>query len=232
MFKQFIITITICLPLVSVAQGKSPKPADDNTSISLYKKMFANALALEDNATALQACHLIVAQQGSNSPYKDSLAMLYYSLGSYKQTLLLTLGLLQQQPNNTTLLGITADSYNKLGAVKEAITHQEKLYQLQPNAVNGFGLLEMQMSLQRNAEGLATATAVLNNKIDSNLVYNYKDTTGKQQQTPLKAAIYNYMATAYYKQGNKAKAKDMLNAALQVDDKFLIAKLNKEAIKE
>ncbi len=232
MFKKIVIAIVISLPLVSMAQTKSTKPTEDNASIALYKKMFANALALEDNATALQACHLIVAQQGSNSPYKDTMAILYYNLGSYKQTLLLTQGLLQQQPNNTTLLSITADSYNKLGAVKEAIANQEKLYKLQPNAVNGFGLVEMQMSLQRYAEGLATATAVLNNKIDSNLVYYYKDTTGKQQQTPLKAAIYNYMGTAYYKQGNKAKAKEMLAAALQVDDKFLIAKLNKEAIKE
>lgn len=232
MFKNLVIAIAISLPLVGMAQGKSTRPAENNTSIALYKKMFANALALEDNATALQACHLIVAQQGSNSPYKDTMAILYYNLGSYRQTLLLTLGLLQQQPNNTMLLGITADSYNKLGAVKEAIANQEKLYKLLPNAANGFGLIEMQMSLQRYAECLATATTVLNNKIDSNLVYYYKDTTGKQQQTPLKAAIYNYMGTAYYKQGNKAKAKDMLNAALQVDDKFLIAKLNKEAIKE
>jgi len=232
MFKNLVIAIAISLPLVSIAQGKSTKPVEDNTSIALYKKMLSNAMALDDYAIALQACHLIVAQQGVNSAYKDTMALLYYNLGSYKQTLLLAQGLLQQQPNNTTLLGITADSYSKLGSVKEAVTYQEKLYQLQPNAVNGFGLIEMQMSLQRYAEAIATAATVLNNKIDSNLVYYYKDTTGKQQQTPLKAAIYNYMGTAYYKQGNKAKAKDMLNVALQIDDKFLIAKLNKEAIKE
>lgn len=218
--------------MLAIAQSKSVKPIENHTSIVLYKKMLSNALSLDDNVSALQACHLIVAEQGAGSPYKDSLAILYHNLGNYKQTLLLTKGLLEQQPNNITLLGITADSYNRLGAVKEATINQEKLYQLQPNTVNGFNLAEMQVTLQRYAESLVTANKVLEGKIDSSLVYYYQDSTGKQYKTPLKSAIYTLMGGAYFKQSNKVKAKEMLLKALQIDDKFLIARLNLEAIKE
>ncbi len=235
MYKAILLKITICALALSMGakgQVKTNKVVENNVNTAVYKRMLNNALSLEDNASALQACHLILAQEGSNSAYKDTLALLYYSLGSYKQTLLVTNGLLKQKPDNVTLLAITAGSYSKLGGVKEAISYQEKLYQLQPTAVNGFGLVEMQMSLQRFAEGLSTADRILSSKIDSNLVYSYKDSTGKNLQTPLKAAIYTYMGSAYFKQSNKVKAKEMFSKALQIDDKFLIARSNFEAIKE
>ncbi len=223
-------TVTTLLLLSSstlcMAQTKPTTSAD----VNLQKTVFTNALSLDDAATALQACHYIVAIQGNNSPYKDTMALLYHALGSYKQTILLGVGLLQAKPTNTSLLAIVADSYNKLGGVKEGITYQEKLYKQQPLAANGFTLMEMQMQLQRYAEVLGTANAVLGNKIDSNLVYNYKDTTGQNLQTPLKAAIFNMIGTAYYKQGNKKEAANFFKQALLVDDKFLVAKLNSEAV--
>ncbi|MCX6317746.1 MAG: hypothetical protein NTW29_10670 [Bacteroidetes bacterium] len=217
-----IVVFLIALPTINcVAQGGLSQ-----YNLSIQKTIFANAISIQDAATALQACHNIVAIQGESSPYKDTMAILYYRLGSYNQCILLGLKLLKAKPSNTSLLAIVANSYSKLDVIQEAIYYQEKLYQQQPVAANGFNLMEMQFQLERYAELLSTAKKVMANKIDSNLVYYYKDSANRQLQTPLKAAIYNMVGMAYYNMGKKGDAANFFKEALLLDDKFLFAITN------
>lgn len=223
------ILLFVFVLLISNIRAQN-KTLGSNGVLFTHQQVFNNALELNDIETALQACHYIVALQGANSPYKDTMAILYHSIGKYRQSLLLGLSLLNQKASNATLLNIIADSYNKMGNVKDAINYQEKLFALMPLASVGFNLLEMQMQMQRNPEAIITGNQLLNTKIDSNMVFYYKDTTNKNLSTPLKAAIYNYLGTAFYKQGDKIRAKIMFTKALEIDDNFLIARLNMVAL--
>ena len=75
-----------------------------------YLKVYANALKYGDVQSAIYATQNIIANEGENSSFKDSLAILYYNSNNALSCHLLCKELLISKPADVTLLELNATS--------------------------------------------------------------------------------------------------------------------------
>ncbi len=112
---------------------------------------------------------------------------------------------------------------------KEAIEIFEKLFGKTQSPYHAYKLMELQYSIKRLAECLATAQAAekLTYKPDYLMTYNVGQQTGR---TYLQAGVYNIHALALYDLDKKAEAKTYFEKALALDSTFALAKQNLDAM--
>jgi len=210
------------------AQGtKSPTAAASNNP---HIKVFKQAIMSGDIATGITALSYYVTDQGSNSVYEDTLAMLYMQQGSYMQCYYWADKRLKVKPDDLVLLELKGISLDKLNQPKEAITIFEKLYTKTQSPYHAYTLMELQYSIKRLAECLATATSAekLVFKPEYTMTYNVGEQMGR---TYLQAGIFNIHGLTLYDLDKKAEAKLYFEKALAVDSNFVLARQNLDAIK-
>src|SRR5690242_16073145 len=110
----------------AIAQtGKTAAPA---TKSNPHLKVFYQAANSGDVNTAISALNYYVADQGANSVFEDTLAMLYMQQGAYVQCYYWADKRLKAKPEDNNLLELKGLSLDKLQQPKEAIGIFEKLY--------------------------------------------------------------------------------------------------------
>jgi tetratricopeptide (TPR) repeat protein len=210
-----------------IAQGNKTAPAGSG---SQHLKVFKQSAASGDLTTGIAALSYYVADQGANTVYEDTLAMLYLQQNSYVQCYYWADKRLKAKPEDLTLMEMKGICLDKLNQPKEAIAIYEKLYGRTKSPYHAYTLMELQYGIKRLAECLATAgsTEKIEFKPDYTMSYN----TGEQMaRTYLKAGIYNITGLALYDLDKKAEAKLYFEKALALDSNFVLAKQNLAAIK-
>jgi len=139
--KKIILTISLLFGLTMLAQ-KTTKQTE-STSISFQKGILKQALIYADAPTAIANLHNIIALEGVNSTYKDTLAIVYYKTGNYVSSHIVAKELLQSKPENLQLLEIEANSLQNLGAGKEATEVFENLFAKTKNMYHGYQLANL-----------------------------------------------------------------------------------------
>lgn len=227
MKKIIIVSIVSFLSANCMAQsGKTLPPVSGNQHLKVFKQSAASG----DLITGIAALSYYVADQGANTVYEDTLAMLYLQQNSYVQCYYWADKRLKAKPEDLTLMEMKGICLDKLNQPKEAIGVYEKLYAKTKSPYHAYTLMELQYGIKRLAECLATAgsTEKLEFKPDYTIPYN----TGEQMaRTYLKAGIYNITALALYDLDKKAEAKMYFEKALALDSNFVLAKQNLAAIK-
>lgn len=226
--KVFVLTVAVFNTIIITAQVKKPAPVAAKNSPHL--KMFEQAMQSGDGGTAVVALNYYISEKGSNNVYADTLAMLYMQQGAFGQSYYWANKRLEAKPDDNTLLEIKAVSLDKLQQPKEAIEIFEKLVAKTKSPYHAYKLMELQYSIKRLAECLATAVAAekLEYKPDFLMTYNIGQQTGR---TYLQAGVYNIHALALYDLDKKAEAKVYFEKALALDSTFALAKQNLEALK-
>lgn len=227
MKKIIFVSLAFILSANCLAQGIKAKPA---ASINQNIKVFKQAVASSDLATAITALSYYIADQGANSVYEDTLAMLYLQQNSYVQCYYWADKRLKGKPEDLTLMEMKAICLDKLNQPKEAIELYEKLYAKTKSPYHAYTLMELQYGIKRLAECLATSasTEKLEFKPDFTMTYNAGEQMGR---TYLKAGIYNITGLALYDLDRKAESKLYFEKALALDSNFVLAKQNLQAIK-
>jgi tetratricopeptide (TPR) repeat protein len=210
-----------------IAQGNKTVPAGSG---SQHLKVFKQSAASGDITTGITALSYYVADQGANTVYEDTLAMLYLQQNSYVQCYYWADKRLKAKPEDLTLMEMKGICLDKLNQPKEAIGIYEKLYAKTKSPYHAYTLMELQYGIKRLAECLATAgsTEKLEFKPDYTMPYNVGEQTGR---TYLKAGIYNITGLALYDLDKKPEAKLYFEKALALDSNFVLAKQNLAAIK-
>jgi tetratricopeptide (TPR) repeat protein len=227
MKKIIIVSIVAVLSANCFAQVNKAAPA---VSSNQHLKVFKQSANTGDLSTGIIALNYYVADQGANTVYEDTLAMLYLQRNSYVQCYYWADKRLKVKPEDLTLMEMKAICLEKLNQPKEAIAIYEKLYAKTKSPYHAYSLMELQYSIKRLAECLATAgsTEKLEFKPDFTMTYNAGEQNGR---TYLKAGIYNITGLALYELDNKTEAKQYFEKALSLDSNFVLAKQNLEAIK-
>ena len=121
-------------------------------------------------------------------------------------------------------------SLEKLQQPKEAITAFEKLYAKTQNPYHAYKLMELQYSIKRLAECIATALSAekLTYKPEYVMTYNVGEQVGR---TYLQAGVFNIHGLALYDLDRKAEGKAYFERAVALDSNFVLARQNLEAIK-
>lgn len=225
MKKVITLAVLSFACMYSFAQPGKANPAKS----SPHLKVFNQAVNASDLPTAISALNYYIAEVGSNTPYADTLAMMYMQTGGYIQSYYWADLRLKTNPENLSLLELKGMALDKLNSPKEAITIYEKLFAKTQNPFHGYKLMELQYSIKRLAECVATAVVTERLKFEPTFVIPY--TIGDQQgRTYLQAGIYNIHGIALYDLDQKADAKTYFAKALALDSNFVLAKQNLEAM--
>jgi tetratricopeptide (TPR) repeat protein len=230
--KKILTIVAIALLSTSVfAQTKkgTTKTAALKPS-SQHIKLFELAVASGDMQSAITGLNYYISENGDKNNYADTLAMLYMQEGMFGQCYYWANKRLEQKPDDNTLLEMKGICLDKLQQPKEAIDIFEKLFAKTKSPYHGYKLMELQYSIKRLAECVATAMAAekLEYKPSFLMTYNIGQQTGR---TYLQAGVFNIHALALYDLDKKAEAKSYFEKALSLDSTFALAKQNLEALK-
>lgn len=199
--------------------------------ISIHKSIVKNALKYNDANTAIHSMHLIIALEGKQSTYKDSLAFIYFKSGRYQSSHLLTKELLQYKPADTKLLELNAFSLQHLGLFKKAIESFEALFTKTLNMTHGYQLAQLQYKMKRYDEAKITINQALLCKIpEENVLLQFPVDNQNNQNVPLKAAIYNLQGLVDFEIGDKKSAISAFKEALKISPEFTMATQNYNAL--
>lgn len=218
-----VLSLLLCGSVV--AQAGKPVAAKANPHL----KVFYQAANSGDVGTAISALNYYVAEQGANTVYEDTLAMLYMQQGAYVQCYFWADKRSKVKPDDNALMEMKGICLDKLQQPKEAIAIFEKLYSKTQSPYHAYKLMELQYGIKRLAECLATAINVEKQtfKPDLTMTYNVGEQTGR---TYLQAGIFNIHGLALYDLDRKPEARQYFEKALSLDSNFLLPRQNLEAM--
>ena len=229
MYKKILLPVVVFLfAAAAVAQSKKATKVPVPKS-NPHLKVFNQAIASGDASTAVTALNYFIIEQGANTTYADTLAMMYMQQGAFSQCYYWANKRLQTNPENNTLLELKGISLDKMQQTKEAIDIFEQLFKKTQSPYHAYKLMELQYGIKRLSECLATAIAAekLAFKPEYFMTYNVGQQTGR---TYLQAGVFNIHALALYDLDRKAEAKIYFEKALALDSSFALAKQNIEAM--
>jgi tetratricopeptide (TPR) repeat protein len=228
MKKSFSLSVAVFLSISLLAQPG--KKAVNQPKAHQHINVFNLAMQSGDISTAIMALNYYIAEQGSNSPYADTLAIMYMQAGAYPQCYYWSDNRLAAKPDDTRLMELKAICLDKLGQPKQAIDLYEKLFMKSKSPYHAYKLMELQYGIKRLAECIATANAAerLEFKPDMVMTYSVGEQLGR---TYLQAGIYNVHGLALYDLDKKAEAKAYFEKAVALDSNFVLARQNIEAMK-
>jgi tetratricopeptide (TPR) repeat protein len=219
---SFLLISTLC-----IAQIK-PKSTSEYIKISL--SIFKQAKEYSDGATMITALHQIIAAEGPNSTYKDTLAITYYKMNNPLSCHLVTKELLEKKSSNLLLLELEAMSLQQLNHKKEAITAFEKLFSLSKNKYHGYQLALLQQGLKRLAEAQLTINQTIACEDIKAAELDFPVDKNNTQKVLLNAAIMNLKGLIAYELKDTAAAKKAFEEAVKISPDFVLAKQNAEAL--
>lgn len=239
--KRSLALIVIALTIFSFSadaqRKKTPEPAPVTTTanskqaeIDLYKEIYSQAMQYGDLGVAINTVYTILAMGGEAS-YKDTLAYLYFNAGNNVQAILVADDILTENPNNITMLEITAISQQNLGLAKEALENYEKLYSLNPDIYHMYSIATLQYSLKRFGECGNTIDQIL--KSDDNVKpIKITNNNGQSQEVPIKAACLNMLGVMALELKQNDVALKSFEEAIKVAPDFGLAKGNLAKVTE
>lgn len=225
-----IVSVLLMLGLCTSVISQTTKTVPGTSKNNAHIKVFNQTMLTGDLAVAIMSLNYYIAEQGSDNNYADTLAMLYMQQGAYAQCYYWSDKRLAAKPDDKGLMEMKGISLEKLQQPKEAIEIFEKLYSKTQSPYHAFKLMEMQYSIKRLAECVATANAAekLQFKPEYVMSYNVGDQMGR---TYLQAGIFNIHGLALYDLDRKAEGKAYFERAVALDSNFVLARQNLEAIK-
>jgi len=221
------LIIIIVLFVVQVGQSQKLTKKD---YLKIEKDVYHKALNNYDLDAAKNAIYQIIAVEGEQSEYMDSLAFVYFNQQNYLSCLKVSEEILQKE-EKLPILELKAVSLENLNAVKEAITAYEKIFAKKKEPYIAYKLASLQQKIKRSAEAYTTLKSVENGKFPEKASIVFPTAKkGETQQVPLQAAYYHLIAMSSYDLHNYDLAIQYFDKALQIYPDFFVAKQNKQAI--
>lgn len=222
----------LCLITLSFNLNAQTTKTTTVAAPNLHLQVYRNAVSAGDLATAITALNYVVATEMKSGKYQDSLAMLYFATNNIQQANYWSNKVLTVQPNNLVMLDVKATALKQMGQPLQAIETYEKMLSIDKSPATCFNLTELQYSVKRLYECVASTQLAEQMTIPKDLGFSYKISDKENAQTPLMAAFYNYRGLALYDLGQKEEAKNAFMSALKLDPNFLLAKAYLEQLEK
>lgn len=232
--KKLVFIAFVLISTVSFGQKNKNKAAHISSQLGKYKKVYAMALQYGDASVALNSLYFIIAEEGDKSPYKDSLAFLYFDMASFAQCERIASEIVGENQDSIaikqklSMLEIMSLSQASLGKTKEAISSFELLLSKTGEMYHAYRLAELQYTYKRIGEALISITTAEKLKNSMQAPVNIDMGNKQIQQVKLEAAIQNlkgYILLQEYPD-RKAEAIAALTKALELQPDFVLAKNN------
>lgn len=222
--RKFYIGLIFILAVTAVF-------AQDQKDTSLDKLIMKQALAYGDPDIAASSLYAIIAKEGSNSSYKDSLAYLYFSNRKFTSCFMVCTDLLSKDGNKKDILEMQAVSLENIGAIDKAAQVYAKLVSKTNNNFHAYKLANLYFSLNKLEEAYRSILKAQELKDTGQVKVSYAVNKTYSQQVSLLAAISNLKGLIEYEQDKLDLAKASFQKAVDLQADFVLAKENLEAVK-
>jgi len=224
--KKLLLISFVLFGLTTINAQKLSK----SDLLSLEKKIYKQSIQNYDLETAKNSVYHIMAIEGENSSYLDSLAYIYFNKKNFMSYISVADKILKKE-EKLPILERKAIALENLGATKEAIAIYEKVYAQKKDVQVAYKLASLQHQLKRTAEAYSTLKSAEKLKFPEKAFLAFPSSKKDQQQrVPFKAVYFNLLAMTAYDLHNYDVSLQYLEDALKVFPDFFVAKQNKNAI--
>ena len=207
-------------------QAQSDKAED----LRLEKQVVEMAKRVGDPAVVKQGFYRIVAIEGENSTYKDSLAYVYFSARQYGPSFLMADEVIKRDPDHLEMLEIKAASLESLGAIDKSAEAYDQLFARSNNNFHGYNLAKLQFSLKKYEEAYKTIQEVEKLNDTGKYKITFSINANHVQQVELLAAIPYLKGLIEEELQKKPEAKVSYEKALKIQPDFVFAKERLEGL--
>jgi len=223
--KKYYITLSALLAFISIY-------AQDQKDITLDKLVMHQSLSYGDNNVAVNSLYNIIAKEGVNSSYKDSLAYLYFGGRKYSSCFMVCKDILSRDGNKVEILEMQAVSLENLGAMDKAAQAYAKLTVKSKNNYHAYKLANLYFARKKFDEAYKAIAKAQELKDTGEIKVSYAVNKNYNQQVPLLAAISNLKGLIEFEQDKMDLAKASFKKAVEIDKEFILAKENLQAVIE
>lgn len=226
MRNSIIAVVTLITFSVSFAQNKNME------EIKIEKEVLNHAKMNGDAMVTTTSLYRLIALEGENSTYKDSLAYVYFSARKYAPCFMVASDVLKRDPKHVQMLEMKAVSLESLGALDKALETNEELFKLTNNNYNGYTVAKLQYSLKKFDEAYTTIlkTEKLNDTGEFKVTFSINQQ--HTQQVDLLASIAYLKGLIAIELDKKDVAKVSFEKALKIQPDFVLAKDNLEDLQK
>ncbi len=224
MKKIYPLLIVLMTGLGVVAQ------ADKSAQLETEYKVAELAKRVGDPSVVTSTFYRIIALEGENSTYKDSLAYIYYSARQYAPSFMMASEVLEREPDHLEMLEIKAVSLETIGAIDKSAEVYQKLFELTKSNIHGYSLAKLQYGLKNYEEAYKTIQTVEGLNDSGAYSVNFAINQNHTQQVELLGAIPYLKGLIEEELGMKDEAKLSYEKSLTVQPDFILPKERIEAL--
>ena len=193
-------------------------------AILIEKKILSDAKRIGDPSVAAYSMYKLIALEGKNSTYMDSLAYVYFSSRKYASSFLAANDVLERDPKNAEILELKAISLESLGAIDKSSEVYAELFALTNNNYHGYALSNLQFSMKKFEEAYATIQKVESLNDSGKVKVTFTINQNHTQQIELLAAIPYLKGLIEESLSKGDEAKLSYEKALKIQPEFVLAK--------
>lgn len=221
--KNLIYIFSFILAATAMAQNNT-------TSIAFEKQKLYQAKAYGDESIVANSMYALIALEGPQSTYKDSLAYVYFNKRNYVSCFLVTNDLLKTKVDNLDLLEMNAVSLESMGALEKAGESYEKLLTKSNDNYHAYKLASIQFRMNKNEIAYVTIkkAAQLPDNGDLNITFQVNE--NYNQNIALKPAIAYLEGLIAVSLEKTAEAKISFERAIALSPDFVLAKSKLEIL--
>ncbi len=222
--KIKLLSIVLMVVTLGFAQNNS-------SAINIEKEILKKAKKIGDPSVASYSIYRLIALEGENSTYKDSLAYIYFSSRQYAPCFMITSEVLEREPKHIEMLEMKAISLESLGALDKASEVYNELFKITKINFHGYNVAKLQFSTKKYKETLKTIqeTEKLNDTGKYKVTFNINQ--NHTQQVELLAAIAYLKGLTETELDQKVVAKTSFERAIKIQPDFILAKEKLESLK-
>ena len=221
--KNLIYILTFIITTSVIAQQSS--------TVAFEKSKLQLAKSFGDDGVVTASIYNIIALEGPQSTYKDSLAYIYFSEREYVSCFLVTNDLLKSKPENIELLEMNAVSLESMGALDKAIEAYQNIFEKTNNNYQGYKLASIQFRTGKNEEAYATIKKADLLPDDGTLKMTFQVNENYNQNIALKPSIAYLEGLIAQSLTKIPDAKICYERAIQLSPDFVLAKSKLEILK-
>jgi len=201
-------------------------------AIALEKEILNSAKKIGDPTVVTMTMYRLIALEGVNSTYKDSMAFIYFSSRKYAPCFLMTNEVLKRDPKNEPMLELKAVSLESLGALDKSMEVYQELYTLSKNNFHGYNLAKLQLAMRKYEEAYKTIKEVEGLNDSGKYKVTFSINQNHTQQVELLAAIPYLKGLIEEELNKKPEAKLSYEKALKIQADFVLAKEKLDALNQ
>ena len=218
MKKLYVSFVIGLFGLTVVAQS------GNNEAIALEKEVIRTAKKMGDPNVATYSMYKLIALEGANSTYKDSLAFVYFSSRKYASCFLMADEVLERNPKDQAMLELKAVSLESLGALDKSMDTFNELFALSNNNYHGYTLAKLQLAMKKYDDAYATIKKVETLNDPGKIKVTFSINQSHTQQIELLAAIPYLKGLIEEELKKNPEAKLSFEKALRIQPEFVLAK--------